>query len=492
MNKTGTQNKLQSKALDILGSLNAKEFNQFGKYLDTFFVSNRNLKKLYGYLKRYYPSYESPNLSKLNIHKAVYPESAQYSDSKVRKLLSDMYKEAESYISITHLRKNKLINDKILLDEFDSRTLDNLFYAKYDEINSFLDSEGAHSYQFLEKHIIEWINISFHLERGMQHKIALNVYKRAEYIIFYLLSDMFTTLQDMNANLARYNLSQKVNLAQEFISNLDTEKLFRYIEKNFPENIILRIYYLSFHAFNNIDQEKYYFDLKKLVFNNLKLLHENSRRAAVTFLINYCVRKAAMNRQGFESELSENYNVYIKSKLYRLSGENYLRIDLFLHILGNYFNMGKIREAAEFLNENIQVIQPIHRKNMLSLCNAMIEFEKGEFTRSLVSASQLKSNTKLYKDSLKILILKNNFELKNYETALENIANYRKSMEKSESMHEQVKEKSMNFLLYLNRLVKLANKEPDKKLALELRNEVSTNKNIGESKWLIKKIDEIT
>ena len=488
MNKTASENRLQSKALDILGSLSSKEFNQFGKYLDTFFVSNRNLKKLYMYLKKYYPSFENPRLSKINMHKAVYSESA-FNDSRTRKLLSDMYKEAENFISISHLKKNKLINDKILLDEFDVRTLDNMFYAKYDEINSFLDSEGAHSYQFLEKHLVEWINVSFYLERGAQQKIALNVFKRAENLIVYFLSDMFTTLQDINANKLRYNLSQKVDLAREFIQSLDTERLFKYIEKNFPGNIILRIYYLSFKAFENMEDEQHYFRLKKLVNNNLKRLHENSRRAAVTFLINYCVRQVTLNRHSFDKELSENYNVFIKNKLYKVSGENYLRIDLFLHILGNYFKMGRISEAAEFLNENIKVIQPIHRKNMLTLCNAMIEFEKGEFGRSLMNASQLKSNTKLYKDTLKILILKNNFELKNYETAFENAANYRKSLENNEAIPEKLKEKSLAFLAYFNRLIKLINKGPSTKQVIELRNEVTSNANLNESKWLLKKID---
>lgn len=488
MNNYSIQNKLQSKALDILGSLNTKEFQHFGKYLDTFFVSNRNLKKLFLYLKKYYPLFDNPKLSKINIHKSVYSETAAYSDSKVRKLLSDLSKEAENFISISHLKKNKLINDKILLDEFDSRTLDNLFYAKYDEINSFLDSEGAHFYQFLEKHIIEWVNVSFHLERGAQQKIALNVYKRAEYIIFYLLSDMFTTLQDINANILRYNISQKVDLAGEFIASLNIDRLFKYIEKNYPDNIILRIYYLSFNAFNNLEREKYYYDLKKLVYNNLDLLHENSRRAAVSFLINYCVRKVTLNRLKFEAELSENYNVYIKNRLYKFSGENYLRIDLFLHILGNYFKTGMLNQAADFLKENIDVIQPIHRNNMLTLCNALIEFEKGNFDLSLRYASQLKQNTKLYRDTLKILILKNNFELGNFDLAYEITANFKRSIEKNKTIPLVIKEKTLIFLTYFYRLLKLQNNKSSDQSADLLLNDVKTDKNVQESKWLLKKL----
>lgn len=497
MNRLKSEIIIQSKALDILGSFDKKELLQFGKYLDTYMVSNRNLKKLYLFLKRFYPEFSNKNLTKSRLYKAVYGDSAAYNDHNVRKLLSDISREAESFIAIQHLRKNKLTYDKILLDEFDTRMLDSLFNAKYDELNQMLDSEGAHFYQFLEKHIIEWTNVSFHLERGMQEKIALNVYKRAEYIIFYLLSDLFTTLQDINANIIRYNVSQKVSLAEEFMARLDIKKLFDYIEENFPDNIILRIYYLSFNAFRNLDDEKYYYRLKELAAKNLSKLHENSRRAVITFLINYCVKKIAMNRSQFSLELNENYNTFIKHKLYRFSGENYMRIDLFLHILTNYFDMGKIALAGDFLNDNIQIIQPVHRANMLTLCNALIEFEKGEFAVSLKHAVRLKQNTKLYKDALRILILKNNYELKNYEAVYELTANYRKSLEKNENIADIVKEKNLNFLNYLGRMLKLSNSEVSgngiaAEQAKELYKGINSAKNTVESKWLLKKLDELS
>lgn len=477
-----------------MGSFDKKELLQFGKYLETYLVSNKNLRKLFLYFKKYYPDFSNKNLTKNKLHKAVYGDSAAYNDHNVRKLLSDISKEAENFIAMQHIRKNKLTYDKILLDEFDTRMLDSLFNAKYDELNQMLDSEGAHFYQFLEKHIIEWSNVSFHLERGMQQNIALNVYKRAEYIIFYLLSDLFTTLQDMNANIIRYNISQEVNLAEEFIKRLDIEKLFEYIEKNFPDNIILRIYYHSFNAFRNFEDERYYYQLKELAARNMDKLHENSRRAVITFLINYCVRKIALNRGQFSIELNENYKIFIKHKLYRFSGENYMRIDLFLHILSNYFDMGMISLAGEFLQDNIQIIQPLHRTNMLTFCNALIEFEKGDFAGSLKHSIKLKQNTKLYKNALKVLILKNNYELKNYEAAYENAANFRKSLEKNDNIPPVVKEKNLNFINYLGRMLKLSNSVSNNVITIEqlriLRNEIAASKNTADSKWLLKKLDE--
>src|SRR5690349_18469619 len=123
----------------------------FGKYLDTFQVSNRNLKKLYLFLKKFHPVFANKKLTKVNLHKAVYSESAAYNDLNVRKLLSDIYKETERFVVNLHLRANRLPFEKILLDEFDTRRLDNLFISKYEEINSILDKENAYPYRYIEK-----------------------------------------------------------------------------------------------------------------------------------------------------------------------------------------------------------------------------------------------------------------------------------------------------------------------------------------------------
>ncbi|NOS84722.1 MAG: hypothetical protein HOP31_06245, partial [Ignavibacteria bacterium] len=338
---------IQSKSLDILASFNRKEFQQFGKFLDSGMVSNRNLRKLFNFLSKYYPLFSNKNLTKLKLHKAVYGDSTSYNELNTRKLLSDIYKEAEKYLVMLHLKTNKIAYDKILMEEFDMRRLDSLFHSKYEELNRFMDAENAYPYRFIEKHIVEWFYVSFHLERGLQQKIAPNVYKRAEYIIFYFLSDLFITLQDMNVNKDKYNYSKDINLAEELVSSLDTNKIFSFIEEHFPENIVLKLFYGSYLALKHFDDEKYYFELKSLAKKHFDGLHESGKRGVTAFLINYCQSKiTGVKDNKFETELNEHYRTYIDNVLYKISGENYLRVDLFLSILNNYFNTGKLNEAA--------------------------------------------------------------------------------------------------------------------------------------------------
>lgn len=484
---------IQSKAIDILRELNRKEFLQFGKHLESSaFTSNKNLPKLYKFFKRYYPAFSSGNVTKENIYKCIYGNAA-YNDAKTRKLLSDIYKEAEKFIVILNVFSQKEKYDRILMEEFDIRKLDSLFISKYEDLNAYLDKGEKHNEYYLEKYLVEWKNVNFHLERGMQYKIALNIYKRSEYLIFLFLSELFVTLNDINANKTTYNITSSVNLAEAFISNLNDKKLFEYIEKNnFENKDLLYSYYLGYLALRNFNDEKHYYKLKDFALKNIDKFHEGTQKTTVVFLINYCIQKlGTRNKKRFQLELNECHELYIKYKLYKISGENYIRSDLFLNILSNYFAVGKITEAARFLEDNIDSIHPSHKKNMLAISNALIQFEKGNFGDSLKNVSLIKANTFLYKFKVKILSLKNNYELRNYEIAKELSNNYRNYLNENKNVYDLQKERGLKFLHYYNILWKIYDDKPLKATINELKKEITDNPAFPESDWILAKINEL-
>lgn len=489
---------IQSKAIDIIKSFNKKEISGFAKYLESPYLnSNKNLVKLFSGLKKYYPSFESSKLTKESVYKTVYPGKT-YDDRKLRKLFSDLYKETERFMVLTAAEKNKFVYNKLLLEELDSRKLDNLFIPKMEQYNAYLDdtyynTDNLHYDYFLEKHLAEWKNVMFHLERGLQQKITHNIYKRTEYIIFYFLSDFFLSFQDNLSNKSRFNTKIDVDLGNEFLKNLNIPALFEFILKHdFKGKNALNAYYLAFMAFSNFDDEKYYYDFKKYVIKHIGHFNEGTRRMVVINLINYCVRKKALLKDNrVRMELNDNYSIYIKYRLYRLSGENYFRSDIFLNIISNYFELGKISEAEEFLGRNIDVIQPSHRKNIKALCSSMIEFEKGNFGLSLRESSRMKTNTYMFKYRIKYLTLKNHYELKNYDIAKEALNSFRKYVNNDENLTDILRSKTNDFLNYYNLLWKYHEDRPKAEIIEETIGSLKENTPIPDSNWLENKFVEL-
>lgn len=489
---------IQSKAIDIVKSFSKKEISGFVKYLDSPFLnSNKNLVKLFSGLKKYYPDFESSKLTKETLYRSVYP-GKPYDDRKLRKLFSDLYKETERFIVLSAADKNEIVFSKLLLDEFDSRKIDNLFISKMEQYNVYLDdtyykTDDLHYDYFLEKHLAVWKNVMFHLERGLQQKIALDIFKRTEYLIFYFLSDLFLSFQDNLSNKNRFNTKTEVDLGNEFLKNFNIHALFEYILKNdFASKNVLNAYYLAFLAFKNFDDEKYYHDFKRYVVKNIDRFNEGTKRTVVINLINYCVRKKRIKKDKWiRVELNGNYGIYIKYRLYILSGENYFRSDIFLNIISNFFELRKIAEAGEFLNRNIEIIQPSHRKNIKALCSSQIEFEKGNFGLSLRESSKIKTNTYMFRYHLKFLILKNHFELKNYEIAREASISFRKYVKRDENLNDMRRAKTNYFLDFYSILWKHHENRPPVAEIEKTINELKKNSPIPESDWLLSKFNEL-
>lgn len=485
---------IQSKAIEIIKALSRKEFLQFGIYIESSaFTSNRKLTKLFSFLKKYYPDFSSPKFTKENMFRSVYG-SIEYNDVKARKVLSDLYKEVEKFIVIKGALSERDVYTKVLLKEFDRRKLDNLFISSYDEYSMFLDKNKKNSDYFLEKFVTEWRNILFYMERGMQHKITKNIYKRIEYLIFFFICDLSLSLNDIDAHKISFNTELDINLANEFMSDLNHKKLFKYIEKNdFENKDIVYIYYLGYLATTNFGDERHYYSLKDFVLTNFNKFNEYSQRASLLPLINYCVRKVSIKDDlRFNQELYFYYNMYIKYRLYNISGKNYIRNDVLLNIFTNFFSISRTSEIKKFVEDNIVSIQPSHRKNMLAYANALMCFENKDFAHSLKNATLIKSNTQLYKDAIKILTLKNHFELKNYEIARECVNSYHNYLNEKKNITEIRRQKRLKFLSYYNMLWKHFEGKKVQLSLKELEADISKDNTFTESKWILEKVKELS
>lgn len=489
-NKSGIM--VKSKAIEILGKLTKKELSVFGKYIDSqLFHANKKLPKLFAFLKKYYPDFNSEKFTKENLYKAVYG-TAEFDDIKTRKLLSDLYKEAERFMVITGSLSQKEIYESVLLKQFDRRKLDNLFVSKYDEYNKYLDKGKKNSDYFLEKFLTEWRNILFYMERGQQHKISANIYRRTEYLVFYFLCDLSLSLNDIDAHRISFNYEGSNNVAEEFMKLLDHSKLFEYINSHdFENKELIYIYYLGYLTSKNFDDEAFYYRHKDYALKNFDKFNQYMQRASLLPLINYCVRKASQNKgTKFDYELYDYYNIYIKYKLYNISGKNYVRNDVLLNIFNNYFTVGRTSEIKKFVEDNIEHILPGHRKNMLSLASALSNFECGKFSESLRDISMIKSNTQLYRDIIKILSLKNHFELKNYDIAKELTNSYKDYLAVKKDLTETRRENRLKFLYYYNILWKFYDNKRTKESLAGVKREILSGSSFTESQWVLSKIDE--
>ena len=438
--------------------LERKELVNFEKFISSsYFNSNSKVDKLFKILKKYYPDFDSPNLTKEKIYSKVYSKG-KYNDTTLRKLFSDFYKVSEKFLVVRHFEKNEFEYNLALLDELDLRKIDNIFRKKYSALKNRLytglDEGGFHHEDFLKLHHLLWQNVSFHLQRGQQGKITADVFERSEQSIFYFLTDLFFTINDININKLNYNYEHPTNLPQVFIDNLNLESIHNYISSNnFRNKEIFSLHYFAFLMNRNFEQEEYFFKFRDFFKKNMHRISKFNRFNFILLMINYCIVKNRITKSDrFEKIRLELYEMLLQTHPYGEDKE-YFRADVFLNVLIMYVRYHKADKAIEFLEKNIHAISPEQSKNVSLLGRALILFEKGDFNESLELASRVRSKDIILKMNLRRLLMKIDFELKDYDSCKESAENFRKFVSASKTS-EINKSRNMEFIKNYSDLTK--------------------------------------
>ena len=480
------------KAINILKGLTKKELIRFEKFLlSPFYNNNKNLLLLYKYLKKFYPEFDSSSFTKKNIHAHVFGKT-KFSDEKLRKLFSDFYKLGEKFLVALNLEKNKFDYDRYLLDELDWRKIDNIFLSKFKDKEKQYEKSDYHYQTFFYQYILKWQTVSFHLDRGEQFKIPKDVFERTEQLIFYFLSDLFISLNDIDVNKNTFNYNPSVNLPEKFLELLDLDSLYQYIgQNNFKNKELFSMYYYLYLMNKNRTDESYFLKLKDLLEKNFDRLSINSRMHFILRMISICNRYINLNKSiKFQSIKLELYDMILKHKLYK-TNQNYFRSDLFLNLFMEYISFKSSYEAELFFKENIRSINPAHIKKLQSLCNAVILFEEGKFSESLEICSIINSNLMTVKIILRKLILKIFYELMDYDGNKDEIRNFRQFISNSKLLNETHKNSLQNFLKLFNDLVNLKYDSKDEFLKYTLKSNAENIIDISDRVWFNKKLKEI-
>jgi hypothetical protein len=481
---------VRSKAVNVLSHLNKEEFHKFEKLLlSPYFNANKNLIKLFKLLKKFYPGFTSPNFNKQKVFSSVY-ENESYNDEKLRKLFSDMYKELEKFLVLSQLENDRITYNKLLLRRLDVKKLDKLFLSSYKEADEFLDSNEFNYGYFLEKFLMQWNYVSYHLDRGEQRKIGSNVFERGSYSTLFYLCDLFLTLNDMTTIRNTSGMEFRKNLSEKMLENFNIEKFFSEIDMtDIPNREFIRIYYYSYLMNKNSDEEHYFYELEKYVFDSWDKFSRMGHITVITNLINYCIRKTLAGKNSFHLNLHKLYNMYIEHKLFIREENSYVRSDVFLKIINNYIYVDKIQAIQEVIDKNMRYLHPDHKDNMLRYYRAQLNFSNKKFNETLEELSMIKSHTELFIEDLKMLQLKSYYELKLFDEAIEQANNFRNFVSNHKPLSEQAKNRYLNFLKIYKPLLKTAEDVKNDFSIKQLKTQLD-NINTPNKKWLYEKIDE--
>lgn len=117
-----------SKFVQTIKTFSEDELKSFGHWLRSPWCNtNKNVPKLFDKLKKYYPAFDYPKLTKEKLFKQVLPKG-KFSDRRMNNLLSEGYLVAEQFLIFNNLSKNQNLQKDLLTQELQNRHLEDWFF----------------------------------------------------------------------------------------------------------------------------------------------------------------------------------------------------------------------------------------------------------------------------------------------------------------------------------------------------------------------------
>jgi predicted nucleic-acid-binding protein len=480
----------RSKLIPILKSFSKDEIREFDKFLDSpFFGCKKFVLNFYREIINYYPEFKDKDIAKDKIFKKLYGEK-KYNDALVRRIISDLIRFSEEYMAYKNFRNRKTFRNTCLLNELRVRDLEDQFRIRSEGITKKINSsESVHPDLLLETYFtkLEIKEFRTSLRDSKMHKDYI---QSVEAITVYFMRLIYSYINHRNTFLNEYDFSN--GIIDLLLRNLDLYKIANdpvLGESKYLNYLKMTLY--VYNIVNNKDDRESYYKLMDLITNN------------PGYYSNVELKNIYISIIKFYNYQNDNFdNIFIKEKYsaYRLFLTDFLTVDpsakLQLSFCRNYINLsrqsGMTEQIRELHKKYSDYLPEEHKEDLIALCEAVYFFEKKKFSRSLQFVSAINLDKEVFKLDIKILKIKNFYELGYFDSVNSELDNLNHLLNSSEKLNQGMLNKSKNYSKSVRQLTKIKtgsalNKVDHSQFMKKLENE----KIISEKNWLINKLSEL-
>jgi hypothetical protein len=265
----------------------------------------------------------------------------------------------------------------------------------------------------------------------------------------------------------------------------------KYVENNnelftkYPV-ILVNLYLIKLHTTLN---EKYFSILKRLHKKHFDEFDKSTQHNYYIMMSNFCLSRIWNGFGEYYNEKFELDNDFLKTELYK-SFDVYFHPTTFINIGLYALKLKKIRWVKEFINNYGKEVFPEFRDFASSYLQAEIFFTESDNNAALEAIARLQPATPAHKQFIRDLTLKIYYETDNSEPAEYLISSGLHHIRHNENLVDERRKSEGNFLLYLQKLIKL--KETNDKFKINLmKNDLAKKMDIVNKDWLMEKVNEL-
>ncbi len=468
-----------TKLIEVWGKLTLKEVKKLEQYLcSPYFGNNQMANNLFFILKEYYPEFEAAKVHRENIFKQLFHQTP-FNDLKLRHVASDLTKLMESFIVQQEFNKNPYHQKQLLLQFYNERNLDKHFSQNISNAQKLIDK---HPYQdtryYYNQTLINEKDYEFTATRD-NRAIDTSLQQLVDHIDIHYLSNKLKysceIINRMNVLSVEYNIA-----FLDFIIN--------YLKENPQKDIpAIHIYYTILLTLKESEEEQHYFELKRLLKENLSNFSQIELKDMFAFLQNYCIKQANQGKSAYLQELFEAYQLQLEHGI--LYDNNILSQFDFKNIITVALRLEAYAWTKNFITDNKPHLRSDFRINAYTYNMARVHFSQQEYKQALRLLLSVEFTDVYYHLDSKSLLLKTYYELEDFEPLLSLINTFKVYLKRNKLISDYQKTIYNNLLKFVRKLTRI--KMGSKKSVADVQQEMEGVKQIADTTWLKQKIKEL-
>lgn len=459
---------------ELLSILNKNDLKSLLKFIEekNSKESSMEFQLIDGYIKNK-EFYKSNNveqiISKFFGSKISSSEFHLIKTSLFNKIYEFIYLKSEDF----NIEKLKHLNEK-----FSNLKLKKNYSQVLNQYSKIIKTKLLKTENFYHKYYLQKSQFNLLLDKHMYRTDKLyenNSNMFDEYYIIQKLKDWIFMSNHQDSISKKINYS--FTLKNEVISYL--RKNINYYKKN---NLLIYIYYnililKSEFDINNLNLLKSFLKL------NFQKISKEELFEIYTEIKNIFNSSVSTNVDYYLKEILKIYEFMDKVKILAFNG-GIIHID-FINVINSYLYFEEISKAENFYNKYRLKISGILKEETLSLMRAELLFSKKDYENSLNQLSRIKIPNFYFYLKIKILTLKINFELGEFNQVILNIDSFNHYLRRKKEFIISYKDFVKPFFYFLKILIRNNNMiEADRKYYID---KINMHKNIAAKKWLLNK-----
>lgn len=478
----------KSLLIGLLSSFTPEEMKEFSEYISSYFFNkNKSVIKLFDYIKKFHPGYDSEKLEKEYIYNKLF-HVGEYDDGYMRLIIFKLQKLAEDYLAYCNYKRDDRRVLHHLIDQLFMKNDNKLVDKKIKEAGKYLaETRYEIPDDFYYKFNFEFYKNCRRSEKFVQHKKEIpddSIYKEPEYLIcFFILRILANHLYHLNQS-TQINYNPKLLFLEEIIHYLENNP--RYLDYYFIKAIYLKVLLLKER------NDEYFYKLKEFLFREAKNTGSEDNFNTISILINYIHEKyMETSSKKYMEEQFEILKFALDNGLHSFRKGGYFDNGRFRNYVVTALELGKTEWAKSFIEKYKNKLDPEFKDNYVNLCSSFVTFSDGNYEESinhLGGITGIKDVT--MKLSVKTLYLKIYYETASMEQAISLCDSFRHFIASTNEIPEAAKEPYKNFLIRYNNIVSLQNRFDEFKCS-KLISEISSPGRLINRDWLIEKVNEL-